>query len=146
MSHGDKLLICLLGVLVLGANTRAATATAKKNPYAKAIVGRNVFSLTSAPPATIVDPAPPPLPRITLQGVTTLLCRGQVLFKIHMPSKPGEPAREISCVLSEGERQGEIEVLEIDEKAGTVKFSNHGTVQTLNLKTDGDRQGSRILP
>jgi len=45
----------------------------------------------------------------------------------------------MSCVLSEGERQGEIEVLEIDGRAGTVKFSNHGTVQTLNLKTDGDR-------
>ncbi len=138
LSLGGKFRVCLLGVLVLGANTYAATATTKENPYAKAIVGRNAFSLNAAPLPTIVDPPRPPPPRITLQGVTTILGRRQVLFKTQMPAKPGEPAREMSCVLSEGERQGGIEVVAIDEKAGTVRFNNHDILQTLNLKDDGN--------
>jgi len=131
ISHRDKLLIGVLGVFV-GTSTRAATITARENPYAKAIVNRNAFSL-NAPLPTIVVPPRPPLPRITLQGVTTINGRRQVLFKVQFPSKAGEPAREISCVLSEGERMGEIKVLEIDQRAGTVKFNNHGSEQTLNL-------------
>jgi hypothetical protein len=139
LRHGGKCRICLLGALVLTANTHAATATPKGNPYAKSIVGRNAFGLNAAPPPIIVDPLRLPPPHITLQGLTTILRRRQVLFKLQMPSKPGEPAREISCVLSEGERQGEIEVLEIDDHAGTVKFNNHGTEQTLSLKISGNQ-------
>ena len=139
LSHGGRVRICLLGVLVLAANTHAATAIARNNAYARAIVGRNVFGLNPAPLSEIVVPPPLPPPRIILQGLTNINRRRQVLFKVQMPSKTGEPAREISCVLSEGERQGEIEVLEIDEKAWTVKFRNHGIVQTLNLKNDADR-------
>lgn len=137
LHHGRRFRACLLGVLVLGANSHAARASTKENPYAKAIIGRNAFSLKAATLATIVDPPRPPPPRITLQGMTTICGRPQVLIKVLMPSRPGEPAKEISCVLSEGERQGEIEVLEIDDRSGTVQFNNHGTGQTLNLKDDG---------
>ena len=135
LSHGGKFRVCLLGVLfVLGDSSHAVTETAKENPYAKAIMGRNVFSLNAGRPPTLDPPRPPP-PHITLQGVTgrAILGRRQVLFKVQ---KSGAPAREMSCVLSEGERWGEIEVLVIDEIAGTAKFNNHGTVQTLNLKND----------
>lgn len=131
-----KLRVSFFVVLVLDANAHAATATPKANPYSKAIVGRNVFSLMPPSPARIVDPPPLPPPRITLQGVTTMLGRRQVLFKVQMPPKPGEPTRESFYVRSEGEREGEIEVLEIDERAGTVKFKNHGIVVILNLKND----------
>ena len=139
LSRGRRCRVCWLGVLVLGANTDAATVMPKENPYLTAIIGRNAFSLNTATVQTIVDPPPPPPPQIILQGLTSINRRRQVLFKVQMPSKPGEPAREISWVLSEGERQGGIEVLEIDEKAWTVKFRNHGIVQTLSLKNDGDR-------
>jgi len=139
LSRGRKRGVCLLGAFVVCANTHAATAIAKNNPYAQAIVGRNVFSLNTATLPTIVVPPLPPPPRIILQGLTNINRRPQALCKVQMPAKPGEPVREISCVLSEGERQGEIEVLEIDEKAWTVKFINHGIVQTLNLKNDADR-------
>jgi hypothetical protein len=123
----------LLGTFVLCAHVHAATATARSNPYAKAIVGRNVFSLNRATLPTIVDPPLPPPPLIILQGLTNINRRRQVLFKVQ---KSGAPAREISCVLSEGERQGEIAVLEIDEQSGTVKFNNHGIEQTLKLKNN----------
>lgn len=136
VGHCGKLRVWLLGLLVLGTNIHAATATTRANPYAKSIVSRNVFSLNAAP--TMVVPPRPPPPPITLQGVTSILPRRQALFKVQMPAKPGEAAREISCVLAEGERVGEIEVLEIDWRAGSVRFNNHGTVQTLNLKDHGD--------
>ena len=117
LGHGGKFRVYLLGVLALGSNTDAATANDKNNPYARSIVGRNVFRLNPAPLSEIVVQQRPPPPRIILQGLTSINRRRQVLFKVQMPSKPGEPAREMSWVLSEGERQGGIEVLEIDEKA-----------------------------
>lgn len=125
-----------LGALILtGVVACAATADAG-NPYADTIVGRNVFSLKTPPPPPnpedLVKKDPPP--KILLQGLTTILGRRQVLFKVQLAAKPGQPAKEESYVLTEGERQGEIEVLEIDENAGVVKFNNHGTVEPLNMK------------
>lgn len=113
-------------------------ATASDNPYADTIVGRNVFSLKSPPPPPnpedLIKKDPPP--KILLQGLTTGLVGRRVLFKVQFPAKPGQPAKEESFVLSEGERQGEIEVLEINEKTepAVVKFNNHGTIEPLNMK------------
>lgn len=118
----------------------AVTPNDLSSPYER-IVGRNVFSLkppTPPPnPEDLVKKEPPP--KIRLQGLTTILGRRQVLFKSQTPAKPGQPAKDESYVLSEGERQGEIEVVAIDENAGTVKFNNHGTVETLNMKDDADK-------
>ena len=108
-------------------------------PY-EAIVGRNVFGLK--PPTvvpTVTEEPAVPAPKIRLQGLTTILGRRQVLFKASLPAKPGEPAREQASVLSEGDREGEITVLEIDELNGTVKFNNYGYVMTLNMKDDADK-------
>lgn len=118
----------------------AVTPSDQGNPY-DAIVGRNVFSLKPPPPPPnpedLIKKDPPP--KIRLQGLTTILGRRQVLFKSQTPAKPGQPAKDESYVLSEGERQGEIEVVAIDENAGTVKFNNHGTPETLNMKDDADK-------
>lgn len=118
----------------------AVTPNDAGNPY-ETIVGRNVFSLKPPPPPPnpedLIKKDPPP--KIRLQGLTTILGRRQVLFKSQTPAKPGQPAKDESFVLSEGERQGEIEVVAIDENAGTVKFNNHGTVETLNMKDDADK-------
>ena len=46
---------------------------------------------------------------------------------------PGQPQKDASYVMNEGERQDEITVLKIDNKAGVVTFDNHGTVQELSL-------------
>ena len=135
LSLAGKFPVSLFVVLVLGADTYAATVMPRENPYAKTILDRNIFNLNKGRPAEIVVPPPLPPPRITLQGLTNIVGRRQVLFQVQMPAKPGEPAK--SCVLSEGERWGEIEVLAIDEKSGTVKFNNHGVLQTLNLKDNG---------
>jgi len=131
-----------IGLLVLVSTQRArATATEtdpQGNPY-QAIVGRNVFSLKPPPP-----PQPPedplkknPPPTIKLQGLQTILGRRQVLFKL--PAKPPGQPKEESFVMNEGERQGEIEVVQIDMQTEAVKFRNHGQEQLLNMKDDADK-------
>lgn len=138
VSHREKLLLGVTAGLLLSAVIPAATGTPKENPYARTIVGRNAFNLNKEAPAR-TEVTPPVLPpRIILQGVTNILPRRQVLFKVQMPARPGAPVREISCVLSEGERLGEIEVLKIDVRAGTIKFNNHGFVQILSMADDAE--------
>lgn len=143
MNHPARIVSRRLATAIILASTFRAFAVTPNdagNPY-DAIVGRNVFSLKPPPPPPnpedLIKKDPPP--KIRLQGLTTILGRRQVLFKSQTPAKPGQPAKDESYVLSEGERQGEIEVLAIDENAGTIKFKNHGIEETLNMKDDADK-------
>jgi hypothetical protein len=115
------------------------------NPY-QAIVGRNVFSLKPPPPPPnpedLIKKEPPP--KIKLQGLNTILGRRQVLFKV--PAKPPGQPKEESFVMNEGERQGEIEVLEINMQVESVRFRNHGQEQLLNMKDDADKPVVAALP
>lgn len=128
-----KLLFCLAGGLALNAVVRADDAALPGNPYTTAAV-RNIFGLN--PPAPVdpnaaADATPPP--KITPNGITDILGQLQVLFKVAQPAKPGKPAADEDYILSEGERQDDIEVVKIDEKAGVVTFNNHGETQELPL-------------
>ncbi|MSU60032.1 MAG: hypothetical protein EXS35_17995 [Pedosphaera sp.] len=141
MKHGGKIILCLAGGLMLHAQARALTSESSGNPYAN-IVDRNVFGLKPAP---IAEPPKPPevaAPPITLQGIISAFGKKQVLFKTMMSAKPGEVAKETSLVMAEGERLGEITVLEINEAAGTVKFDNHGKPQIKDITKDGVKQGT----
>lgn len=131
MKRLGKIVVCLASGLVLNAGTRAGDAVSPNNPYAPIVV-RNVFGLN--PPAP-VDAAPPgePPPKITPNGIMTIFGKLQVLFKVAGTAKPGQPAKDEAYILSEGQRQDEIEVTHIDEKASLVTFNNHGTVQELPL-------------
>ena len=114
----------------------AAVHVLADNPYEK-VVERNIFGLKPIPPPPPPPPPPtPPVPKITLQGITSILGYRQVLFKALTLPGPGTPIKEQSYILSEGQREDDIEVLAIDEQAGTVKFNNHGTEQLLDMKTD----------
>jgi hypothetical protein len=113
------------------------------NPYTP-IVTRNVFGLvpipTNAPP---VDPASlVPPPKITPNGIMTLFGKLQVLFKVAGVAKPGQPPKEESYMMSEGDRQNEIEVQKIDEPSATITFINHGVVQELGLVAGGTSGGA----
>lgn len=133
MKRGGKILLCVLSGLAAATTTQAITDGS--NPYGS-IVERNVFNLKPPPRPEDLVPPPPPAPKITLQGINSILGLRQVLFKI-APSKPGE--KEQAYVLSEGQRQDEVEVLAIDEKEGSIKFNNHGTVETKTLKDDASK-------
>jgi hypothetical protein len=127
MKTPSSIVVCFMGGCVLG------TAGSPNHPY-KVIPATNVFRLRSPPAKQAETPEQMPLPKITLQGITTILGRRQALFKVTLPARPPEPAKEIACVLSEGERVGEIEVLEINMPSSTVKFKNHGLEQSLTLQ------------
>ena len=103
------------------------------NPYTP-IVTRNVFGLLPIPPPTPVDTAPVVAPpKITLNGITTILGSKEVSFyKVAMPAKPGQPAQDQSYMMGEGESDNDIQVVKIDTDADVVIFScNHGTIQQL---------------
>jgi len=119
--------------------TRAAVNdndTSAGNPFS-AIVERNVFALKDPPP-------PPPLevktntppPNIRLTGITTIFgtSNKRALFMVQEVGIPGKPAgKEESYILTEGQRQGPIEVVEIDEKHNSVKIKNDGNEAVLTL-------------
>jgi len=114
-------------------------------PFAS-IVARNMFSLVPIPPEapSVVDPVDPP-PKITPTGIMTIFGRDQALFKASNMARPGQPSKEEAYVLSEGERQDDIEVVKIDHLDGVITFNNHGTIQELPLvpvKDSGGRSSS----
>ena len=146
MTNSAKPLLCLLSILVLWAGERAAFAdTVGATPY-QAIVERNVFGLKPPTPPPDPEANKPPPPKILLQGITTLLGNKRALLKVSVPAKPPEPAKEIPLVLAEGQRDGEIEVLAIDENARTVKVNDYGTVVDLNFESNGVKIAASPVP
>lgn len=145
MKRGATIVAGLAAGLVLCTWTYAIGSNSSDDPYG-AIVGRNLFALKPPEKAPNPEDNKPPPPKITLQGITSVLGRRQVLFKASVSPKPGEPAKELALVLSEGQSENEFEVLEIDEESGTVKFNNHGTIQSLSLEKDGSKLPAGVMP
>ena len=142
MKHVGKVAICLASGLVLQTGLPAVTADNSANPYA-GIVDRNVFALKPAPPPPPpVDPNVTPPQKIILTGIVKAFGKKQVFFKTPPTGRPGEAAKEASFMLSEGERAGDIEVLEINEALGTIRVRNHGLEQPLSLEKDGMKPSS----
>lgn len=133
MRESGKILNCVLATLALCMGVDAMAADSSPAQY-QSITDRNLFDLKPAPPVQIVDPLPPALPKIILQGIATVLPQKVAIIKVLFPAKPGEPAKEQSYLLAEGQRDGGIEVLQVDEKAGSVKVNNSGTVMTVTFE------------
>jgi hypothetical protein len=113
-------------------NTDASSGSA--NPY-RCISERNLFGLRSTPPVHFESPTEP-LPKVTLTGITTVLKGKRALLKVQFPPKPLVPTKEQSYLLTEGQRDGPIEVLEINEKTPSVKLNNSGTVMIVTFSTN----------
>ena len=140
-----KIVVCLAGGLVLIAGARADDRVLLNNPYAPIIV-RNMFGLNPPPTNDVNATLGDPPPKITPNGIMSIFGHWQVLFKVAIPGKPGQPAKDDSYILSEGQRQDEIEVIQIDEKNSLVTFNNHGTVQELPLVKANAPAGSTSMP
>jgi len=136
MRHCIELPPWLLVTLALGLGAKAVVADTPANPYSR-ITGRNIFGLRAErqPP----EPPAAPLPRVVAVGITTLLPNKCALLKVYWPARPPEPAREVSCILAVGQREGPIEVLEIDEGTASIKINNSGKVMVLTLAMDGPK-------
>ena len=115
-------LLCF-GAIAIGADSG--------NPY-QGIVDRNVFGLKPPPPIGKPEEKKVDLPPITLTGITTILGNKRALMNVPVPGKAPQ-----SLILAEGQREGEIEVLEIDEKAGIVKLHQSGQAVSLNFEKNG---------
>lgn len=129
----------IIGGLLLSTSAPSQDTNLPDGPYSS-IVARNMFGLVPIPPVDphAGDPPPDPPPKITPTGHMTLFGREQALFKVGNIARPGQPAREEAYVLSEGERQDDIEVVKIDPVDGIITFNNHGTIQELPLVPSKD--------
>lgn len=146
MKQGAKILACAVAGsgLCLAAWADVSDAPTApdvdENPYT-AIVERNIFGLKDPPPppppASEKDKTPPP--NINLTGITTLGGSKRAMLKIPAtPAKPGQPAKtDQFFMLSEGERDGELEVIQIDAKFNTVKVKFADTYSTLDFTNNG---------
>jgi len=112
----------------------SSPAPSGSNPYL-VVAERNMFDLKPIPRPEDLTPPPPPAPptKITLQGITVLFGRKEVLLKIPEPPAPGQPPKERSLILGEGERHGPIEVVRIDPVAREVEFRDSGNPVKLKL-------------
>jgi hypothetical protein len=139
MKHGEKVL-CLAVSLTFCLGVRGVTIDS--NPY-QGIVDRNVFGLKDPPPPPRPEDNKPPPTKIILTGITTILGNKRALLKTPPtggPAKPGSPPPgEHSYIMTIGQKEDDIEILEIDEKANTVKVNNAGAIVTLNFDKDGQK-------
>ena len=84
----------------------------------------------------IVVPPPAPQPKVKLLGITTVLPHKRVILRVQFPARPGEAAREQTLILEEHQRIGEVEVLEIDESAGTVRLSISSNIIVVGFESE----------
>ncbi len=138
-------LVCILGALLVCVAAKATVPDFSRNPY-QGIAERNVFGLKPAPVDSKPLPPPPPALKIILSGITTILPRPLALLKAQMPARPPEPAKEESYILTAGQRDGEIEVIEINAEEGSVKVRNSGIVTVLTLDKDGAKLPATLPP
>ncbi len=112
-------------LFALAATSGAMVTGPSENSY-QPIITANVFHLRPpTPPPAPVKPTPP-LPRVQLVGITTFNGKRALL---HIFPAPGgnSHVKEESCVLLEGERFGDLEVLKIDARKGCVELACDGT-------------------
>ena len=111
----------------------AAVANDDSNPYA-VISERNVFHLNPVPPPEPPPEAPKPdLPKIKLSGFLRIGQKTHALFSCAPKDKKEEP---IYYNLTDGEKDGILEVVKIHQDKGEVDIINSGTPATLSLKSD----------
>ncbi len=109
------------------------------NPYHE-IVAKNIFRLRPPQPKP-VEVITAPLPTLILTGITTILGKKQALLKIRFPASPSNPPKEESCILTEGQRDGPVQVLQIEVKQACVKVNNSGTIMSLTFEKNGPKTG-----
>lgn len=122
-------------------------ATLPKNPYSS-IVARNPFGLKPEPPPP-EPPAPEPPPvspsSLKLTGITTLLGGKRAMFVVEEPGK----TNLVSDLVREGDWDTYItnlQVLSIDERAGSVRVMYGGKELALNFKEHGIKPPTSPLP
>lgn len=169
MKRGGKTFICLLGGVALALGAKAITGDPRSvrhgevsptaaaganstadgaNPF-ETIVARNVFDLKDPPPPQPTN-APEPPANVKLTGIMSIFGKNQALFMVQKMAGAGKPeGQPVSFILSEGQRQDGLEVLEIDPPSKKVKIKNDGVVSTITFevaKATGPGPGQKEMP
>jgi hypothetical protein len=140
------ILLALSAGMVLGAAaaaTEAKVTNAAINHFSGSIVASNVFDLN--PRTTAPQQTNPAVRRFFLAGIVTITGK-KALIDTELQAKPGEPVKEEHFILAEGERKGDLEVVTIDEKAGTVKVTWAGIPGSLNFSDNAMKAASAPAP
>ncbi|HZM03929.1 MAG TPA: hypothetical protein VFC44_13035 [Candidatus Saccharimonadales bacterium] len=128
-----SLLGCLLFPAVSGmAAVATDTVADPANPYF-VISERNVFHLNPIPPPPEPEKPKQDLPVIKISGFVKVGNSSKALFSSTSKDKKDLP---IYYSLSEGEKQGFLELVKIDRDKGEAEIINSGVKMTLNLKDD----------
>ena len=138
--------VLALAVLFLATTSRAEVAELADAPYAS-IVDRNAFGLRPVPVAPPVQDTNPPPVKVDLKltGITKT-SRGKKAW-LMIPAQPGKNPEPEYLSLLEGQTDGDVEVMEIDQEGRTVKVKNAGTIVMLNFKDHGaSPPAGAILP
>jgi len=114
----------------------SGAASSQQNPY-KVIYDRNLFGLRPPTPVHKPEPLPALPPNIILTGITTILGEKRAFLEITPPPKPSTPAKSQSFNLTEGQKAENVQVVEIDPKAETVKVSISDNLTTLTFEKNG---------
>src|SRR5260221_715110 len=107
-----------------------ARADLPQNPYSS-VSERNAFGLKPPPPPPAETPvqAAVPLPKVVLTGITSLFGpTPRVLLEV-TEQEPGKAVNVKKPIMQLGEKDGMIEILEVDIARNHVKIRN-GTVET----------------
>jgi hypothetical protein len=126
----------LLGCLFLfaqGVCVAGGAPDEESNPYA-VISERNVFHLNPPPPpAPAEEPPKVEVPTMKLSGFLRIGQTTHALFTCNPKDKKDGP---MYFNLTDGQKEGILEVVKIHEDRGEVDIINSGTPLTLSLKND----------
>jgi len=122
---------CMGWQCVLAAATSGAPMSGS-SPY-RSISERNVFGLR--PPVPVVKQQTlAPLPKIRLTGITTIFGDKRIIVEEESPAQLGTLAKKKSVTLVQGQKDGQLEVLDVDVKNARVKVDNSGTIQVITFE------------
>jgi len=152
MNWSKKQLVCGLSGLVLATVAWGDVNPPGDNAY-HVFVERNPFGLNPPKPVPVVtNTVPVQKVDVKFSGIFTKGTRKEALLVI--PAAPGKSDKNPQYLtLRENETQGDIQVLEIDDKENTVKIVNAGTPVVLTFKDNGNQTpiaaampGSPLVP
>jgi len=131
----------MMAQVALGILLTFPTFASPDNPYLP-IVDRNVFKLR--------EPVPPPLvlpPTTVVEENVELILTGVVDFRLGRwalitRTERGKPPR--GYTLSVGEREDDLQLLDIDAQAGTVRLLRGSAEVVLSLNKDGRSTPSKL--
>jgi len=128
--------ICFLGACLFTPVSRLL-ADAQPNQY-DVISERNIFKLRPMVVAPPADSQKDPPSKVTLTGITDILGGKMALMEVQ--PQGGKP--KLFLMLAEGQRDGDVSLISIDQKAGTVTIKNQDVTQTLDMADAGKRAAS----